>query len=235
MQQVLLHAGQLELGRVAALAGGAPAEQPGLVADHDHGQVGGRGRGHGRGEPGPVAGADGAAAGVAHVGQFLAQGVQHGDDLHPGLARVVRVAVRATEMSGHAVAAEERQRVIGQRADDRDPGGPGDRQRAGRVGQQDHGFLGQAAGQGATRGRVQVRAGGSARHRSPAGVEQAQLALLPEHPGHGPVHQLRGDLAGLGGGEQGRAVAPNAGQLHVHARGQGQGRGPGGRRGDRVL
>ena len=39
-QQVLLDAGQPQVGDVAALAGGAPAEQAGLIPEHGHHQVG---------------------------------------------------------------------------------------------------------------------------------------------------------------------------------------------------
>ena len=45
-----LDAGQLEVVAVAPLADGAAAEEPGLVADDDHGDLAARGGGHGVGE-----------------------------------------------------------------------------------------------------------------------------------------------------------------------------------------
>jgi hypothetical protein len=78
-QQVVLHAGQPQVGHVAALARGAAAQQARLVAEHGHDQVGlPRVRGGVR-EPRAVLVADGAAGGVVDLGagEF---GPQRGED-----------------------------------------------------------------------------------------------------------------------------------------------------------
>jgi hypothetical protein len=70
----VLHPRQCQVGHVASLAGGAPAEEAGAVADHRDDQIGlPRGRG-GRPDPGPVL--------VAHRAA-LVQGQLGGGELLP--------------------------------------------------------------------------------------------------------------------------------------------------------
>ena len=152
--------------------------------------------------------------------------------------------IPVAEVASHAVAAEEGQRIAGQRPDHRDAGvraqgqgggtlGAAVRLR-GAVGQQHDGFLGQPPGQRPVRRRVQVSR--SARpHRGPAGIEQPEVALLPQHPGRRLVHQLGQDQAVTHRADQFGTVAPDAGQLHVQAGIQGQRRGLRGRPGHPVL
>ena len=126
-------------------------------------------------------------------------------------------------MPRHGVAAEERERVVGQRPDDGDPGRLRQRQRLPAVGEQHHRLLGQPPGDVPLRGRVEVQvlvlgppgrlvAG---RERRPAAVEQAELELLPEHPGGRAVDQLLGDVARGDRRQQRVAEAAGARQLHV--------------------
>ncbi len=118
-------------------------------------------------------------------------------------------------MGREGVTAQHRQGVRGARADDRDPGVRGQRQQSVRVVQQHHRLLGQAPGQGAARGGVEVDALG--RFRVPVLVQQAQFALLEQHATGRPVHQFRGDLARPDRVRQGLAVALQGGQFHVDA------------------
>ena len=131
--QVGLDAGQVQVGGVAALAGRAAAEQPGPVADRDDAHVGVAGGGDGRGEPRAVGVGDVAAAGVGDVSCALAQRVEDRRDLDAEpVLRVVHADVR-----GERVAAEHRHRVVGERADERDPRVGPQREGPSRVGQQD--------------------------------------------------------------------------------------------------
>ena len=238
-QQVFLHAGQPQVGHVAALARGAAAEQASLVAEHGHHHVRfPRVRGGVR-EPGAVRFADGAAGGVVDLraGKF---GPQRGED-GGGRRPFSRLRVPSAEVAGHAVAPVEGQRVVSQRPGHRDPGVPVQRQGGVPVGQQHHGFLGQPPGQRAVPGRVEVDAlaVGSVRgpglQAGPAGIEQAQVALLAQHPGRGAVRELLGHQAVAHRAGQRGTVAGDAGQFDVQARLQGQRGGLRWRRGYRVL
>ena len=126
-------------------------------------------------------------------GQF---GPQRGED-RGGPRALGRLRVPVAEVAGHAVAAEEGQRVVGERPGHGDPG-------VGRSGSAASGWPAApriprpAAGPGRVAGRVQVedpRASNVVRGRAPAGIEQAELELLPQHPARGPVHELLRHLA----------------------------------------
>jgi len=131
-QQVLLHPRQPQVGRVAALTGGAAPEQPRLVPDHGDHDVRGLRGGDRRGEPRGVSGPHRAARHVSHSSRpFTSQRVQHGSNRHARRGLRMRLA----QVPGHAVAAEERQRVIGQRPDHGHPGVRPHRERTVPVGQ----------------------------------------------------------------------------------------------------
>ena len=182
--------------------------------------------------------ADVAAARVRdrRAGQLGGQCVQQGGN---GQA-VDGFGIPVAEVTGHAVAAEEGQRIGGQRPDHRDARVRPQRQGGLGVGEQHDGFLGQPAGQRPVPRRVQVdgrvQAGRGVRICGrPSGIEQAELALLPQHPGRGPVDQLGRDQAVVYRGDQLGAVAADAGQFHVQAGVQGQRPGLRGRPGHPVL
>ncbi len=103
------------------------------------------------------------------------------------------------------------------------------------VREQHHGLLGQPPRQGAVAGRVEVEDLAVALRPGPAGIQQAEVALLAQHPGYGAVHQLLRHQAVPHRAGQRRAVAGDAGQLDVQARLQGQRGGLTRRRGHRVL
>lgn len=130
-----LHAGQPQVGRVAALARGAAAEEPGAVADGDHAHVGVTGALDRLRDAAAVGVAHVAAAGVGHV-VVLGEGRADGRDVDPdGVVGVVDPDVR-----GEGVAAEHGHRLVGERADERDPGAGCERERRVAVGEQDDGL-----------------------------------------------------------------------------------------------
>ncbi|MGX1476851.1 UNVERIFIED_CONTAM: hypothetical protein RKD50_005659 [Streptomyces canus] len=124
------------------------------------------------------------------------------------------------DVGGKGVAAQHGEGVGGAGADDRDPGVGGQREQAVRVVQEHHRLLGEAAGQGAVRRRVQVDPFGG--FRVPVLVQEAQLALLEQDPAGRPVDQGLGDLARADGIDQGGAVALEGGQFDVEARREGR-------------
>ncbi len=230
-EQVALHAGQRQVGRVAALAGGPAAEQPGAVADDGDHQVGVRGGGGGGREAGAVVPGDLAAAqhGELGVGELGVDrvGQRRGHQADPVLG-VLRRGAGAEDVVGEGVAAEQHRRVVGARADQRDPrrwraARPGERQRAA-VGQQDHRGLGELAGDRAVGRRVQIHrltGGQRRRHRRPVEVQQAVHRLLGEHAAGRPVDQGLVQRARLDQLLQ-LPVPGGVRQLHVDARGQRQ-------------
>jgi hypothetical protein len=130
--------------------------------------------------------------------------------------------VPAAQVAGHAVAPEEGQRIVGQRPDDRHPAARRQRQHPAGVGQQDDRLLGQPPGQRPVGRRPQVDVGAGVRDGGPALVQHPQVALLAQDPARGPVDQLRRDQPGAHRRGQRGAVAPDAGQLDVHAGVEGQ-------------
>ena len=202
--------GQPQVLGVAALAGGAAAEQPGQVADVGDAQVGVPGGGDRGGEPGPVVALHRAALLVPDLdaGQLGPQRVDRGRHLdaepEPGVA--------GQHVVGEGVAAHERARVGGARPDRGDPAQrrpvrAEQRQPVGGVEQHDR-ALGHLPGQRPVGRRVEVDAGvGDRGLRRPVRVEQPQLGLLPQQPAGGPVDQLGRDLAGADPLDQPLAVA----------------------------
>jgi hypothetical protein len=107
---------QGEVLRVAALTGGAEAEEGGAVADDGDADVGLPGRVDGRVDAAAIDLLDGAALFVrdASAGQFRGEGVQQG----AGLDAVVVAGVVRQDVVGEGVAAEEGVGVVGARADE---------------------------------------------------------------------------------------------------------------------
>lgn len=127
-------------------------------------------------------------------------------------------------MAGEGVAAEHGQRVVGARADDRDPAVAAQRQRPGGIGEQHARLFRQLPGQGPVLRRVEVHrrtglfgVGAEERggQRGPVRVEQSELALLEQHPVQCPVDQFLGHGAVPYSGHEHRPVAMDGGQLHV--------------------
>ena len=170
------------------------------------------------------------------VRELGAHALEHGRDLDPDR----NLGVQRADVAGERVAAEQREAVIGRRADDQDPlaGGVLERQRA---------VVVRAAPPPARRSRrasarsssvssvIRPRtASGSSRSASakpsgsgvPVGVEQPELELLPQHAPQRGVDHLDVDAAGLDLGGERLAVGVDGRQLDVDA---------GGQRGDRGL
>jgi hypothetical protein len=228
-EQLLLGPRQPQLGHVAALARAPPAEQPGLVAENRHSDIGGRREPCGLGDARPVRGPDIAAPGMQHrrrrkLRTHRAEQGGHGD---PGSCGRVLVA----DVPGKRVAAEERERVVGERPDDGDTLACRQRQRT-VVGEQDDGLLRDTAGKRPLRRRVQVNRCQAARvlavpflpvrrreHvRRPCRIQHAELAFLPQHPGRCPVGQFPGHPAVANQAGERLTVTPHVRQFHVHAR-----------------
>ncbi len=134
-------------------------------------------------------------------------------------------------MAGEGVAAQHGQRVVRAGAHDRDPSGPGQRQRAVPVGHQDAGAFGQQPGQRAVARRVEVHgaAGPFGVHPVEGGrqsgvprVQEAESALLQQDAAQGAVDQFLGDGPLAHGGHQRVAVAAHGRQFDVDAGGQGE-------------
>ena len=122
LEKLLLPTRQVEVGHVAALARGAPAEEAGLVAKHDHADLGvGRQRGGGL-DVGILASEHGAAEGVGDL-KGLREHLAYGADLHT----VVDARVMDEDVHGERVAAEHRLGRVGAGTHDRnrDTGGEG--------------------------------------------------------------------------------------------------------------
>src|SRR5699024_8103270 len=218
LDEVVLGAGQLEALHVAALPGGAGAEQPGEVAHGEDGELGVLRGGDGLRDAGGV--------GVEEVGARDGGDLRGGEggDVHRGAV----VLEAGEDVVGEAVAAQEAARLHGGGADEGDRAGPvpvgrprAQREQVGGVVQQDDRLLGHPAGEGAALGGVEVdrRAGGS---RIELRVQQAQLDLLAQDAAHGGVDHVQRELAVLHGAGQVR-VGGGLGQLDVQ---------PGAERGD---
>ena len=72
---------------------------------------------------------------------------------------------------------------------------------------------------GGSRSGSRRAAGLRAGYGDPAGVEQAELELLPQHPGHRPVDDSRGHLAAHRQVKQRLAEAAGTRQLNVQSGG----------------
>ena len=214
VQQLLLAAGQPQVGRVAAFAGGPAAEQPGPVAQH--GDADRQSEAH--------AATASAIAVVVAAGHRAAQGV--GDVVGRTAAPPARSAPRRrTGRRGGG-----RRRAAGTSSS---PASRRPRPRAGRPRRArapgDSGSVpslcsstidcsATVAGQRPRRSVVEVDLLGHLRR--PVRVEQAQLALLPQHAFEGAVDDGGVDRAPFHRGEQRLAVAVHGGQFDVDARGQ---------------
>ncbi|NWJ69651.1 glycoside hydrolase family 3 C-terminal domain-containing protein, partial [Pseudonocardia sp. ICBG1122] len=180
-------------------AGGATTEQPGAVTGHDDGQVGVRRGPHRRVEARPVGGVDVAPPHVDQLGVRLltTQGVEHGRHVQAQL----RARVLGQHVVGEAVAAHQRGRVVGVRAEDGDAAGARRERQDAVVVQQHDRLLRQPGGDRAVLRRVQVdrRRGACGGPVRGAGrgvvVEQPEVGLLLQHPQHGPVHDVFGQCA----------------------------------------
>ena len=126
LEQPALDARQVQVGGVAALARGAPAEQPGPVAHHGDADVAAGGQGRGRPDAGRVGIVDSAAWQEFDlaVRQLVTQRRQEGRDLHADL----EIGVSHAHVARERVAPQHGERVVGPRADDRDPVPAGQRQ-----------------------------------------------------------------------------------------------------------
>src|SRR5699024_6521880 len=227
LDQLVLGAGQLQALDVAALAGGAGAEQPGDVAHGYDGELGGLRGGHGLGDAGGV-GADEVGAGhggQAGRGELLGERVGERGHVHGGAV----VLEAGQDVVGEAVAAQEAARLDGGGSDQRDRGGaPVGRRGVGRCGgggaaereqpvgivEQDDRLLRHAPSESAALGGVEVdrlARGGGVELR----IQQAQLHLLAQDPPHGGVQDVLGEFAvahGVGQVREGGGL----GQLDVH-------------------
>src|SRR5699024_3189996 len=158
LDQLVLGAGQLQALDVAALAGGAGAEQTGDVAHGYDGELGGLRGGHGLGDAGGV-GADEVGAGHGgHAGRGEHLGKRVGGRGHDHGGAVVLEA--GQDVVGEAVAAQEAARLDGGGSDQRDRGGaPVGRRGVGRCG-----------------------GGGAAQREQPVGIVEQDDRLLRHAP-----------------------------------------------------
>ncbi len=192
--------GQPQVGGVAALTGRAAAEQPGPVAEHHHADVG-----LGRGAPPPPRSrrrrrrAPGSPrASVTLVARRVAA-ARRARSATVDAQRHVRVV--HADMQRERVAAQHRVRVVGARARRPRPAGRAPQRQRAVVGEQHDRAPRELARQ---RARLPRRRGrrappSAAGSGDQLGVEQAELALLPQHALERPVDQRHVDLRRLDG------------------------------------